>query len=480
MAKFLNTLAALVSAGALRRDEATAAPPIGDPATQYIEQELSREELRGLNTIFWGRSAALAILSLWALTLPFERSGGYLSALLAFGILGALPRLLVKHGLQRKIVLAIFVLLDVSVLTFLLIVPPPFYVDDWTPQINLRLPNFLYVGIYIVSMALSYSPWLVLFSGFMAAVAWTIGFAWVATLPGSVLSSSRKTLDTGMSSEAVIASFLDRNTVSLTSWYNQILFIVLVTLMLTVTVWRSRQLVRKQVAAEKERSNLARYFSPNIVSSLSSDLSGLDRSTTQHAAVLFADMVGFTAISERSSPNEIMVLLREFHGRLAKVTFQHGGTVDKYIGDSIMVHFGTPEPQGDDPVRALACAEAMITEIERWNAERRASQLDSIQIGIGVHFGEVVVGNTGHSRRLEYTVLGDTVNVASRLERLTRGSPSHVMVSNDLLSAIRNRGVDPRTVMPGLHADQSRRVRGRDAPIAVWCRATGTPTITQA
>ncbi|MGO7904260.1 adenylate/guanylate cyclase domain-containing protein [Rhizobium leguminosarum] len=322
MARFRNTLGAFSRAWPLRRNEVNPTPQISEPTAQYIEDELSREELRGLTTIFWGRSTVLAILSLWALTLPFERSSGYLSALLAFGVLGALPRLLVKHGLRRKIILALFVLLDVSVLTFLLIVPPPFYVDDWTPQINLRLPNFLYVGIYIVSMALSYSPWLVLLSGFMAAVAWSIGFAWVATLPTSVLSSSRKTLDTGMSSEAVIASFLDRNTVSLTIWYNQVLFIFLVTVMLTVTVWRSRQLVRKQVAAERERSNLARYFSPNIVGALSNDLSDLDQSNTQHAAVLFADMVGFTAISEKCSPNEIMVLLRAFHSRLAKVTFQ--------------------------------------------------------------------------------------------------------------------------------------------------------------
>lgn len=471
MARFRDILAVLLRVCSRQRDEVDRNHRPNEPTAQNIEDELTREELRGLTTIFWGRSTVLAILSLWALTLPFERSGGYLSALLVFGLLGALPRLLVKHGLEQKIILAMFVLLDVSVLTFLLVVPPPFYVDDWTPQINLRLPNFLYIAIYIVSMALSYSPWLVLLSGFMAAVAWSVGFAWVATLPTSVLSSSRKTLDTGMSSEAVIASFLDRNTVSLTIWYNQVLFIFLVTVMLTVTVWRSRQLVRKQVAAERERSNLARYFSPNIVGALSSDLSDLDRSTTQYAAVLFADMVGFTAISEKSSPHEIMVLLRSFHSRLAKVTFKHGGTVDKYIGDSIMVHFGTPEPRDDDPVRALACAEAMIEEIEYWNHERKVAGLAPIQIGIGLHYGEVVVGNTGHTRRLEYTVLGDTVNVASRLERLTRGTPSHVMVSNDLVSAVNSRGVDAKTVMPGLHPDSSRRVRGRAAPIAVWCRA---------
>ncbi|RUM24452.1 adenylate/guanylate cyclase domain-containing protein [Rhizobium vallis] len=464
-------LASLLRSIPFARNEGRSVSHATEPTARFVEDELAREELRGLTTIFWCRSAVLAILSIWAMTLPFERSGGYLLALLVFGLLGALPRLLVKRGPRQKVILALFVLLDVSVLTFLLIVPPPFYVEDWTPQINLRLPNFLYVGIYIVGMALSYSPWLVLLSGSMAGVAWSIGFAWVATLPTSVLSSSRKTLDTGMSSEAVITSFLDRNTVSLTIWYNQLVFIFLVTVILTVTVWRSRQLVRRQVSAERERSNLARYFSPNIVEALTSGHAGLEQSNTQHAAILFADMVGFTSISENSSPSEIMLLLRAFHGRLAKVTFNHGGTVDKYIGDSIMVHFGTPEPREDDPIRALACAEAMIREIEQWNRERKLNDLPSIGIGIGLHYGEVVVGNTGHARRLEYTVLGDTVNVASRLERLTRRTSSPVMVSDDLVSAARSRGSDPTLIMPGLHPDDSHRVRGRKTPIAVWCRA---------
>jgi adenylate cyclase len=162
-------------------------------------------------------------------------------------------------------------------------------------------------------------------------------------------------------------------------------------------------------------------------------------------------------------------LLREFHGRLARVVFAHDGTVDKYIGDAIMVHFGTPRPQKDDPVRALACAAEMIAEIGRWNAERETAGEAPIGIGIGVHYGEVLVGNIGDARRLEYTVLGDTVNVASRLERLTRETGTSLVVSDDLVRAVHGCGVEPSTLIKDLRRDQARTVRGRREPVTIWC-----------
>ena len=240
-------------------------------------------------------------------------------------------------------------------------------------------------------------------------------------------------------------------------------------MILTLTVWRSRRLVHRQVAAEAQRSALSRYFSPNIVRELSTSGGALDRPAMQPVAVLFADMVGFTAISERLSPEALVELLREFHGRLARVVFAHDGTLDKYIGDAIMVHFGTPRPQKDDPVRALACAAEMIAEVGRWNAERERAGDAPIGIGIGVHYGEVLVGNIGDARRLEYTVLGDTVNVASRLERLTRETGTSLVVSDDLVRAVHGCGVEPSTLIKDLRRDQTRTVRGRREPVTIWC-----------
>ena len=448
--------------------------PASGPSRQSVRNGIEQEEVAGLGYILVVRLTALFLLAAWALTLPLERSASYLGAIVAFAVLGTIPYLLARMGYPLKYFAALFVLVDAAILTYILIVPPSFYVDGWTPQINLRLPNFLFLGIFLISMALSYSPGLVVWAGAVSIATWRVGFLCVVRQPGTVLCGSRDTLDSGMSAPAVIARFLSPNTVSVTNWYNQLVFLVLVTLILTLTVWRSRQLVRKQVAAENERANLSRYFSPNIIQELTTNPRALDIPVEQPVAVLFADMMGFSTISERLVPKELLELLKEFHARLAQIAFAHGGTVDKYIGDSIMVHFGTPRPMADDPVRALACAAAMIQEIKTWNVERAKSAHFPVKLGIGVHYGQVIVGNIGHAQRLEYTVLGDTVNVANRLERLTRQTDSLLMVSDILVRAVQSQGCDPTTIVRGLEPDSARHVRGRHQPVAVWSLARVT------
>jgi adenylate cyclase len=447
------------------------------PAGEGASAAIRREEKAGLAYMFWGRLIVLGLIAIWVLaTLPISRSELYVAAVAAFALLGAIPFFLSRRSTNGWWITAGFLLLDVALLSYLLIVPAPFLGDHWTPQLNYRLANFLYLGVFLVGMALSYSPALVVSTGVAAMVAWSVGVLWIAGLPDSVITSSRQSLDTGMSGAEIIKGFLDANSVSLTNWYNQLVFLGLVTLVLAIAVWRSRRLVRRQAAAESARANLSRYFSPNIVADLAKGGGALDKASVQPVAVLFADMVGFTTVSEKLSPEALIALLRDFHGRLGNIAFRHNGTVDKYIGDAIMVHFGTPKPAADDPARALDCARDMIAEIRRWNAERAARGEPPVGIGIGLHYGEVVVGNIGDARRLEYTVLGDTVNVASRLERLTRDTGAPLVASEALVDAARACPATSARSFDDLRPDQARTVRGRREPVRVWVMAPATAT----
>lgn len=207
---------------------------------RILREGIAREELAGLAYMFWTRLIALGVLAIWlAATLPFERSGLYILAIGAFAILGAPPYFLARNGLRRTWISVAFLLLDAGLLTYILIVPAPFSVEGWTSQLNLRLPSFIYLAVFLVGMALSYSPALVLGAGVAVIATWSTGYLWVAALPSSVTHTSGDMLDEGMSSEAVLQAFLNPDAVSLTTLSNQIVFLGLVTLILTLAIWRS-------------------------------------------------------------------------------------------------------------------------------------------------------------------------------------------------------------------------------------------------
>ena len=438
----------------------------GDP----ISAAFDREERQGLIYALWGRLAVLGALLLYVLAaLPADRSLIYAAAIVLFMAMGVIPHLIRRWGFAWVGWTIAFTLIEVAILTYMLIVPPPFVPDFWTPQMNLRVPNFLFLGIFVVGMALSYSPAVVVWTGTAAIAAWSAGVLWVASLPNSIVGTSNESLDGTMTPQEVLKAFLDPNYVTLTNWYNQIVFLALVTLILAITVWRSRRLVRRQVVAESARANLSRYFSPNLVDELAGDGGSLDRVASQNAAILFADMVGFTSVSEKMTPEAVVAMLRDFHGRLARTIFDHGGTLDKYLGDAVMAHFGTPHPGIDDATRALACGIAMVREIEDWNVERATLGEAEIKIGVGIHYGLVVAGNIGDERRLEYTVLGDAVNVASRLEALTRDVGSPLVASDDLITAARLEKTNmSAALLESMKRGRERSLRGRATAVALW------------
>lgn len=220
------------------------------------------------------------------------------------------------------------------------------------------------------------------------------------------------------------------------------------------------------VDAERKRSNLARYFSPNMVDELMQSGGDLDRARTQIVTILFVDLIGFTTLSAQLPGVAVIETLRQCLAFFEEAVFAHEGTLDKYLGDGLMATFGTPKPGPRDASNALACARHMAAKTVAWNAERRARGLQPLHAGIGLHHGEAVLGDIGGERRLEFAVLGDTVNVARRIEEMTRSLDIAILASDAVIEAARREGGGEILAVFedfGLHA-----LRGRDGRIRLW------------
>jgi adenylate cyclase len=182
------------------------------------------------------------------------------------------------------------------------------------------------------------------------------------------------------------------------------------------------------VEETRVRSSLSRYLAPDVVDLIVKDphrlrLSGERREVT----VLFADVVAFTKLAEDRTPEEIVALLNELFTVATEIVQRRGGIVDKFIGDCVMAVWGAPEAHTDDPVRAVGAAEDLRRWLETANRRWRSKFGVEIRLGMGIHTGMVVAGTLGSEKRMEYTVIGDTVNVAARLESIAQ--PGQILLS---------------------------------------------------
>ncbi|HEY6643753.1 adenylate/guanylate cyclase domain-containing protein [Povalibacter sp.] len=237
-----------------------------------------------------------------------------------------------------------------------------------------------------------------------------------------------------------------------------------------------RQLAAEQLADEVKRREVIRaafrrYISPKVADHILDNpelrdlvLTGTNARTP--AAVMFADMRGFTALSERLAPGEVVGLLNEFFGLLTDVTFEYDGTIFNMAGDSLLVGFGVPVEQADGPQRAMLAARQMLVRFgqlaDRWQTTHEIET----GLGIGINVGEVIAGNVGSASYMNYTIIGDTVNVAARLAQRARAG--ELLFSQAVMTSLDGAGMDVEALaLPPMV------LRGRSNPIDIFCVPSG-------
>jgi adenylate cyclase len=232
-----------------------------------------------------------------------------------------------------------------------------------------------------------------------------------------------------------------------------------------------REVERQRAAAERARNNLSRYFSPNLVEMLAARDEPLGAVRRQTVAVMFADIVGFTSMAEGMTPEAVVAMLRDYHERMTAQIFACGGTVDKYIGDEIFAVFGVPAASGEDAGNALKCADMMLRALECWNEERTERGEPRLAIGIGLNYGPAVLGDVGSEHSFSFTLIGDTVNTASRLQRLTRTLETPLVIGGPLVDAVKSGTDEAASALAARLCDQGEQaLRGRAGMVRIWTR----------
>jgi adenylate cyclase len=281
------------------------------------------------------------------------------------------------------------------------------------------LPVTFAVPLVLASVAVHYRPALQLY---------------ITVLYGAGLVGILVLLGTGTAAERAAA--LQGAGVLFGSPPNVVRVVMLLLLggVLVLVTLRGRALLRRAVDESVHRASLARFLPPEISSLIgSAAAAALRDGRRQVATVVFVDMRDSTARAETLDPRALSVFISAFRRRITQAAHAHGGVIDKFVGDGALVVFGVPDPKLNDAARALAFASDLSHRVRRWNRKRRFEP--PVCIGVGVHTGEVYCGLVGDESRIEFTVLGDAVNVAARLEDATKRYDRTILASDAAIGA---------------------------------------------
>ena len=207
------------------------------------------------------------------------------------------------------------------------------------------------------------------------------------------------------------------------------------------------------------RENLMRYFAPQVAERIASSREAARLGGDKRpVAVLFSDIRGFTPLSETMNPDDMASLLSEYFTEMVECVFRNDGTLDKFMGDAVMAQWGAPIANDDDPDRAMRAALEMMRALKKLNVKWRSEGRPQLQIGIGLNYGEAFAGNIGSERRLEFTVIGDTVNTASRL--CSAAGAGEILITEEMRGAL--------AAPPRLAECPPMELRGKSQPVPVY------------
>ncbi len=302
------------------------------------------------------------------------------------------------------------------------------------PGFSLKAPTLLYIFILISLRTLRFEARYVLLAGAAAALGWLslLGYALLnSPMPGVI---TRDYVHYITSSDILIGGEVDK-----------VLSIVIVTVVLAVALTRARRLLIRAATEHAAAADLSRFFAPEVAHQITSSEHAVrpGQGELRDAAIMNVDIRGFTPLAHRMPADEVMALLAEYQARMVPVIKRHGGSIDKFLGDGVMATFGAAMKTDTYAADAQRAAGAVIETFDAWNRERARKGVPALGFGIGIAVGPVVFGAVGDDTRLEFTVIGDPVNLAAKLEKHTKAEAVRALATAAALTTARGQGYAP-------------------------------------
>jgi len=340
----------------------------------------------------------------------------------AYGVVAIVELLLAWRRVFRPVLPYAYVTFDVALVCLSVLLISRML--DFPPHLAFANPASAMIFVVLVHASMRFRPVLVAYAGTLTIVLMALG---MALMPAPEAAPP-------------FALELEKTHLLQSLLHSRILpfvIIALATLALWATSRRTYEILQTSIDYSRRLGNLSRFFSPRLAERLAREASSeLSSGRRQRCAIMFIDIWKFTELARGMDPEQLSHLLAEFRSVVTDVIFEHGGMVDKFIGDAVLAVFGALQPAADDAERAIRCGLQVLAAVEAWSSSQARRRDAQIKIGIGAHYGEVFVGAVGSERMLEFTVLGDAVNLAERLERLTRTVSGTFVVSREILEAV--------------------------------------------
>ncbi len=284
----------------------------------------------------------------------------------------------------------------------------------------LKAPTLLYVFILIALRSLWFDPRLTLFTGALAAVGWGM-LALFAAADGAPLTADYRVYMTSLS--LLPGAELEK-----------IAAIAATTLVLAAAVHRARNLLYRTAVEETAAADLSKFVGKDAAARIRASEEGLRAGDGElrRAAIMMIDLRGFTTMTKGMRPGDVIALLKDYQSRMLPVIEAGGGTIDKFLGDGMLVSFGAARDTAAECAEALETALAVAAAADRWKKDRAGAGLSTPDIGVALAAGEVVYGAVGHGDRLEFTIIGDSVNLAAKLEKHAKVERCRIIATADL------------------------------------------------